>query len=612
MYKQFFGLTCPPFHNTPDPAFLFESRSHREALASMAYGVLEGKGFVVVTGDVGSGKTLLVQALKRELGDRHVLVDIANPWVTPETVQTAILASIGLDKPGDFALWDAFKQRLADLAAEGRRVVLIIDEAHQLPTRTLESLCVLSNLETATQKLIQIVLVGQNELGTLLGEYSLRQLHQRITLRSCLQRLNAEETGRYIQHRLRVAGGSPHLFPPECVDLIYRESLGTPRVINNLCDKCLLFAFGRNSVQVTLQITQDAIAALWPERVSVMPHVPVEKAPKASDSACTMPHSEAPKTDETADDMLFPAFDFSPILSREETHLPLRAEREMPFELPFADKAPPAPSARPSVQAPATVLRGMGTRIVLLLALFAVSVGALGFWLGNGEFFGSMYLSAQKSLQSVGLGAGEKQTPRNDAPLPPSAVADVAGKSPRSLDVDAPALSGERSMKEAPGAGRTGVVPESLPPMPGSLPSALKSREEKVSSKEPLSVLATRHYGAWNEAVRDLLATANPDVPSFDNLPAGTRILFPLLNRDNLLVKDAQGRYFVYFASFDKPEFARMNLDALKRSFSAAQLFAGERQGVSIQRLFIGPFASQIEALAVADSLWFKYLPILN
>lgn len=149
-------------------------------------------------------------------------------------------------------------------------------------------------------------------------------------------------------------------------------------------------------------------------------------------------------------------------------------------------------------------------------------------------------------------------------------------------------------------------------PLPGAAPNPLKANEEKTSAKNTVSVLANRHYGAWNETVRDLLAVANPDIANFDNLPSGTKLQFPIFARDNLVVKDGQGRFFVYFGSFDKPEFARINLDAIKRSFTGAELIAVMNKGVQTHRLFVGPFGSLPEAQAVANSLWFKYLPILN
>ena len=234
MYLNYFNLTRFPFQNTPDPAFFFSRRSHKEALASMIYGIEQGKGFVLVTGDVGTGKTLLVQALKKELLDRHILIEIANPWTTPEDVLDAIRVRINVTTSGDNALFDSLRERLIALSSEGQRVVLIIDEAHQLSERMIEGIRLLSNIETNTEKLLQIIFLGQDELASMLSKYSMRQVQQRISLGHRLQCFNSKETAEYIEHRLRVAGGTPLLFPSDCVELIHQAAMGTPRVINRL------------------------------------------------------------------------------------------------------------------------------------------------------------------------------------------------------------------------------------------------------------------------------------------------------------------------------------------------------------------------------------------
>ena len=571
MYKDYFNLTDFPFHNTPNPRFFFESQNHKETLANMAYCVLEGKGFVVITGEVGSGKTLLIQALKSELGDHHVVIEIANPKISQSELLAAVVSKLGLENPGESALWDVLKERLIALAEENRRVVILIDEAHQLPESTFTSLCLLSNIETLTQKLLQIVLVGQDELTALLEQHSLRQINQRISHRACLHRLSSKDTQRYIHHRLRVAGGHPRLFPPESVELIFQESQGIPRIINNLCDKSLLFACGRKIRRVTLDIVRKAIDAQWPERrfASLPDNV------KIIDSEST---EESSKPDSGLSD------------------------KKAAIPLPFAAENPPENQNKESELPMKTFLSGeaptnrvkenwAATKSGKLLLVILMLFGAFAFW----QVFGQR----QKTQPPV-LSQQEQIRPQSEIK-------------------DGPELS------TVPKQGAAQTQPSSAPvvpnppestmdpiPLPGSGLSSMKTRDEITSSRNSVNVLATRYYGAWNESARDLLSSVNPDLANVEDPPSGTLVRFPIITRESLIVKDDQGRYFVYFGSFEDADFARTNLESIRRSFNKAEIYAATRGEMKIHRLFVGPYANSSEAAAVANSLWYKYLPVLN
>lgn len=635
MYNENFLLTASPFLNTPDPAFLFESHSHREALASMAYGVLQGKGFILVTGDVGAGKTLLAQALKREIRE-HVLIEIANPWITPEEILVALRNGLGLPELTGAALWEPFRNKLIELADAGRRVVLLIDEAQQMPMRTLEGLCLISNLETATQKLVQIVLLGQTELLDLLNTHALRQLNQRVTLRACLQRLSRDETLQYIRHRLRIAGGSPLLFPPECADLIFDESQGTPRLINTLCDKCLLLACGRQSPQVTPEIVHEAIRSQRPGH----PHggvLPAQEIPATVPAARPAPPGATPQPVSHPASSVEKTRAEAPASHGREPAVRRVAGKEeaSALDLPFnrRDDGKAGDGNRPALEP----RKGFGLGHLLLMLLLGVAVGAFALWSGALKWpipgmpaLPSMMETGGKSAQAVPSTPATPSSSSREvaaeiklAPPAPSehaAIATVPAMPPGSAPKAFPEQPAVMPAAQAPPASR---MPEplsdssvltagSLLPLPGTPPSTLKSREEKTSTKNTVKVLANNNYGAWNETVRDLLAAANPDIGSFEGLPAGTRLLFPMYSRESLVVKDGQGRFFVYYGSFDKPDYARSNLDAIKRSFSGAELFVVQSQGIQTQRLLVGPLISKSEAQAVANSLWFKYIPILN
>src|SRR6185295_2507790 len=225
MYLQFFGLREAPFSPTPDPKFLFQSTRHREALAQLLYGVRERKGFIVLTGEIGTGKTTLLRTLLSRLdADTHV----------------AYIHNSALEIEGLFEL----NEFLIDQHRQGLSPVLVIDEAQNLSLATLEAVRLLSNFETSSQKLMQILLVGQPELRDKLNVPELRQLKQRIGLRCHIGPLSPEETRLYIRHRLRIAGATDAgIFTDAAIQRIAEYSHGTPRVINIVCDHCLLSGF---------------------------------------------------------------------------------------------------------------------------------------------------------------------------------------------------------------------------------------------------------------------------------------------------------------------------------------------------------------------------------
>src|SRR6202453_810879 len=263
MYKTFFHLTRNPFELTPDPAFLFSTKRHNEALAALYYGVRRHKGFVVVTGEVGTGKTLLLRCLLRLLKESK---DIAyaylfNGRLSPTEFLQYILSDFGLPTSGrnKSDLLFELGQFLVSRGARKMTTVLIVDEAHHLSADILEEVRLLSNLETDDDKLLQIVLVGQPELDEKLDSVGLRQLKQRIAVRTQLGPLNAEEAKRYISRRLQIAGRDPlstPLFPEETVATVHCFSRGLPRLINTICENSLIAAYAKRLPIVTPDIVE--------------------------------------------------------------------------------------------------------------------------------------------------------------------------------------------------------------------------------------------------------------------------------------------------------------------------------------------------------------------
>jgi general secretion pathway protein A len=248
MYTAFFGLREKPFGLSPDPRFLFLSAAHREALAHLLYGIEQGEGFIAVTGEVGTGKTTLCRTLLRRLGPEVEVAFLFNPKLSARELLESIVIELGLEKRGASAreLIDELNHFLLERRRQGRRVLLIVDEAQGLASDTLEQIRLLSNLETETEKLIQILLLGQPELDTMLESDELRQLRQRIAVRWRLAPLSRDETAEYVRHRLRVSAGADrdHLFSDAALREVYRRSYGVPRIVNLLCDRALLAGFG--------------------------------------------------------------------------------------------------------------------------------------------------------------------------------------------------------------------------------------------------------------------------------------------------------------------------------------------------------------------------------
>ena len=264
MYKAFYNLKRNPFEITPDPSFLFATKKHNEALAALYYGVKRHKGFVVLTGEVGTGKTLLLRCLLQLLKRSN---DVAYAYVfngrlSPLEFLQYVVADFGLAASGKNKS-ELLQQLASFLIARSREkltTVLVVDEAHHLSADILEEIRLLTNLETAQQKLLQILLVGQPELDEQLDSVELRQLKQRIAFRSQLAPLDMSETKGYIERRLQLAGADSRavmLFPLPTISAVYRHSRGIPRLINTICENGLIAAYAKQARTVTAEIIED-------------------------------------------------------------------------------------------------------------------------------------------------------------------------------------------------------------------------------------------------------------------------------------------------------------------------------------------------------------------
>ena len=263
IYLNFYGLSRNPFNPTPDPDFLYMTHGHREALAQLTYAISERKGFIVLTAEVGTGKTTLLRALQRELeGSSTVVAYVSNSLLPFNAILEYMLEEFEITKPGE-----SHAQRLVTLQnflveryRAGQNTVLILDEAQNLYPQTLEQIRLLSNFETTKEKILQIVLVGQPELAAKLEMPELRQLAQRITMRCSLPLLNGAATRNYIRSRLRMAGSTDGgLFTDGALARITEYAGGVPRVVNTLCDHSLLIGYADQTRRIDREIVEEAI-----------------------------------------------------------------------------------------------------------------------------------------------------------------------------------------------------------------------------------------------------------------------------------------------------------------------------------------------------------------
>lgn len=265
MYRKFYGLKEKPFNVTSDPNFLFLSRRHKEAFSHLIYGIEERKGFLEITGEIGTGKTTLCRALLNKLNNKTKTAFIFNPNLSSLQLLKAIIEDLGLkiEKNNKMDLYRQLNKFLIGQLALGNNVVLIVDEAQNLKSNLLEQIRLLSNLETEKEKLFQIVLVGQPELREKLNNPSLRQLRQRIGVRYHILPLDRDEINTYIQHRLSVAGSVGDIkFTDDAVDAVFEYSSGVPRIINMACDKVLLLGYVLETRIIDGEIVKKSVGEL--------------------------------------------------------------------------------------------------------------------------------------------------------------------------------------------------------------------------------------------------------------------------------------------------------------------------------------------------------------
>jgi MSHA biogenesis protein MshM len=257
MYLYHYGIKELPFTLTPNTRYFFGLPSHKEAIQVLLTALKTGEGFIKVTGEVGTGKTLICRKLLNELPDHFVAAYIPNPYLTPTELRRVVASELNValtDHTDQQEFTQRIQQRLIHIHQENKGAVLVIDEAQALPVETIEALRLITNLETESRKLLQVVLFGQPELNDKLSLPELRQLKQRVTFSYTLRLMDADQVYQYVNHRMTVAGyRGAELFDRKCCSLLFKASKGTPRIVNVLCHKALMLAYGEGLQKVTKQ-----------------------------------------------------------------------------------------------------------------------------------------------------------------------------------------------------------------------------------------------------------------------------------------------------------------------------------------------------------------------
>lgn len=590
MYTNYFGFREKPFNITPDPRFFYDNPVYKEAYASLLYGIRERKGFIVLTGEVGTGKTTLLQRLMHNLEATVRFVFFYNTTLTFEELVSFACEELGLPVKGLGRLQkiQALNEFLIDQLKKGGTGVLLIDEAQNLGEEVLENLRLLSNLETASEKLLQIVLVGQPELEAKLDQPRLRQLKQRVALWCRLDRLKNREVGPYINHRLRAAGyEGDEIYSRDAVEQVAYYSKCIPRLINIICDNALLVAYASSVKKVSADIIKEVANDL-------------RLAPEAPPASVPIP---AAKALEVA------------ALKTEAVVEAGNGEEEKPAATPQADEPVElGPRWKPVIWA------GLAS----ILLIFSFGVWELGYTNRTTEFLSNVTLKGKDVLGTIeeGVASLKQVAEKSIAGLLPGNSAKVP--SPASSEpVMEPQFGTALPASEGAVALAKQVEPAPLPTQingaqrnQGSLaapvaqsPSDAKLNVTKSSKSEPIviqygstiSEVVSKHYGGSSNLALDLTKEFNSHIENLNWVLAGQKLRLPPLTRETLLRKQSDGSYHLILASFSKPEaseeFARI---VRRKGYQVVITARNVSNGLSLSRVEIGG----LDNLEAANQAW--------
>jgi len=508
MYNEYFGFREKPFNVTPDPKYFYENPVYQEAYASLLYGIRERKGFIVLTGEVGTGKTTLLRRLMSEPEEDVRYVFFYNTTLSFEELVSFACDELRLDVRGAGRLEKirALNEFLMRQSVRGGTVVLLVDEAQNLTDDVLENLRLVSNLETPTEKLLQIVLVGQTELDTKLSQPQLRQIKQRVALHCRLDRLKEREVGPFIQHRLHVAGYDRELFTREAIQAVALYSRGIPRLINILCDNALLIAYASSETKVSAEMVQEVANDLSLTEERRLPEAPAPAPVAEAPFASRVPVQPSPIIMARADSS--------------EAMLPAKSD----------ESSREGDGRRPAIFGTAT----FSVLILVLAAVFLYQADGLGWW---SDFLARIRLAAKTSS------AGSSQ----HEPIA-SEARPAASNEPTARQVEAAIAKTEMAVPQQ--ASVLGSEPATA--------ETTKSSDEQnkavvVSWGTTISRIASEAYGQKKMLLAmDILKEANPGIEDVNWIVAGQNLSVPPLTRDTLLRRQSDDTYSLVLDAFSK------------------------------------------------------------
>ena len=556
MYTDYYGLNSRPFENTPDPRFLFLSTQHREVLSSLIYGINSAKGFILVAGDIGTGKTTLLHCLFREISSSHIIINIINPRAVFNDLVLSLSKRLGVESQGKDALErsDALKRALEEQDNAGKRVILIIDEAHLLSDESLEDIRLLSNLETDRRKLIQIILAGQNEIHKTLARDSQKPLKQRIILNRQLEPLDGKETEEYIRHRLKVAGDDGNLFSAQALNLIKKKSRGTPRVINHICDNALLIGYATEARTIGAKIIKEVIKDMesgyslpWYGPISAffMP-----RWTGAAAGICLLTLSAAwflmanpSEPLREPDPAKIKAKSREEVITDGQNNL-VRMHEEKKLQYEEVVYTVPINSAEQDID----------------LALDQES--------------------HDSSLISSLLSDNETYIDQHHGGL-----VETVGET-RRIGIMTERVKMTGTYLKKPGK----VVNENT--------GDTNSKTRKIQPNEWLTTIARNEYGIETDTIIDFIHMANPGIKNVNCIYAGQKIILPEIKRDDLIVSGSEGAYHIHYASFYNFSEARHAAGKLLEQGLEAFVMPSHRNENITYQVYVGIFSNRDAAAA--------------
>ena len=531
MYTDYFGFREKPFSITPDPRFFYTNPRYQEAYASLLYGIHERRGFIVLTGEIGTGKTTLLRRLMENMEPHIRFVFFYNTTLTFEEVLDFICQELGLPikEAGRLHKIQLLNRFLMDRLAKGETVVLLIDEAQNLGEEVLENLRLLSNLETATEKLLQIVIVGQPELETKLNQYELRQLKQRIAIQCRLERLDDEEVGPFIHYRLSAVGYKrQQLFTPDAIQEIAYYSQGFPRLINILCDNALLIAYAISQKRITTDIVREAAEDLrleghrgnslvTEEAVEPSRELRIRKSPGDTRSGTAHYHGKLSGSTRRGWRIMMAVL--------------LLGVGGIGFYVCWLN---------------ASFLKDFGEQ---LRALPLTLHGTLSGWIGDPS-------AAKSRLKPYPKTTGHGQSTGLIEEAGPASAADLRTIELPMENRDSRLASeqmkgaGDRNTSNAGGRGHdeAGSV-DTIPEMTG-----WREKPITVQSGSTVAEIAANIYGTQRNLGLDLIKEYNTHIENLNRIIAGQRLWLPPLSRETLVRQQPDGSYRLILASHRNPQ----------------------------------------------------------